>query len=222
MGTFVTVIAVAVVFAGGAFWVTRQEKKRTLALQALAERLGWTFQPHPHLAVVGHPSRWELFTSGRRQQVHNYAAGERDGRQVSVFDYEYVTGAGKSQHVWRQTVVHVRAPGMELPAFVVRPEHVFHKLGGMFGYQDIDVQNDPAFSGRYLLRGADEAAIRALFDPDVRDFYDRNPKSCTEARGGDLFFWRAGKVPRPADVPALIDGAMDLAGRLARRAGAPA
>lgn len=222
MGTFVAVIVVAAVFGIGAYWAVQQEKKRTQALQALAERLGWAFQPCPPLVVVGHPSRWELFTSGRRQQLRNYAAGERDGRQVSVFDYTYVTGAGRSQHVWRQTVVHVRVPGLELPAFVVRPEHVFHKLGGMFGYQDIDVEGDPAFSGQYLLRGADEVTIRALFDADVRDFYGRNPRCCTEAAGADLFLWRAGTVPRPLDVPPLVEAALDLAGRLARRAGVSA
>ena len=222
MGTFVAVIAAAVVFGCGAYWAVQQEKKRTAALQSLAERQGWAFQHRPPLAVVGHPTRWHLFTAGRGKQVRNHAAGTRDGRQVAVFDYTYTTGGGRSQQTWRQTVVHVRVPGLELPGFELRPEHVFHKIGGMFGYQDIDVENDPAFSGQYLLRGADEAAIRALFDADVRDFYDRNPKCCTEAAGADLFVWRTGKVLKPQDVPALIDAAMDVAGRLARRAGASA
>lgn len=219
MGTLLAVAAFAAVFAGGAYWSIQREKKRTLALSVLAARLGWTLQPDAPLTVVPGPSRFELFTSGRRQHIRNYAGGTRDGRAVAVFDYSYVTGAGKSQTTWQQTVVHVRAPGLALPAFVLRPEHVVHKIGGMFGYQDIDVENDPAFSGQYLLRGEGEAAIRALFDADVRDFYDRHPKSCTEALGADLFFWRTSRLANPEDVPALMDAALDLAARLGR--GAP-
>lgn len=222
MGTLVAIIAVATVVGFGAYWAVQHEKKRTAALQALAERQGWAFQHRPPLTIVGHPSRWHLFTAGRAQQVHNHAAGERDGRRVAVFDYAYTTGGGRSSHTWTQTVVHVHTPGVELPGFVLRPENVLHRIGGVFGYQDIDVEGDPAFSGQYLLRGADEAAIRALFDADVRDFYDRHPRSCTEAAGADLFFWRAGKLLKPHDVPSLVDEAMDLAGRLARRAGAAA
>lgn len=218
MGTLLAVAAFAAVFAGGAYWSIQREKKRTQALHALAERLGWTLHPDPPLTVVPGPSRFELFTSGRRQHIRNHASGERDGREVAVFDYSYVTGAGKSQTTWQQTVVHVRAPGLALPAFVLRPEHVAHKIGGMFGYQDIDLENDPAFSGQYLLRGEDEAAIRALFDADVRGFYGRHARSCTEAVGADLFFWRTDRLARPEEVPALMDAALDLAARLGRRA----
>ncbi len=221
MGTIVAVVAVAAVFSCGAYWAMQQQKQRTTALQALARHQGWAFHDHPPLAVVGHPSRWHLFTGGRGQRVRNHAAGTRDGRPVAVFDYAYTTGSGRTQHTWRQTVVQVRVPGRELPAFELRPENVFHKVGGMFGYQDIDVEGDAAFSGQYLLRGVDEAAIRALFDAEVRDFYGRRPRCCTEAAGEDLFFWRTGKVTRPGDVPALVDEAMELAGRLGR-AGAAA
>lgn len=218
MGTLLAVAAFAAVFAGGAYWSIQREKKRTLALSILAERLGWTLQLDAPLTVVPGPSRFELFTSGRRQHIRNYAGGTRDGREMAVFDYSYVTGAGKSQTTWQQTVVHVRVPELALPAFVLRPEHVVHKIGGMFGYQDIDVESDPAFSGQYLLRGEDEAAIRALFDADVRDFYGRHPKSCTEAMGADLFFWRTGRLAKPEGVPGLMNAALDLAARVSRHA----
>lgn len=219
--SFLFIVAGIAALTGVGFWLVEQDKKRTRALQTLAERLGWAFQPAPSLPVLPGPSRFELFTEGRRQELRNHAVGERGGRPVAVFDFSYVTGSGKSQAVWRQTVVHLQLPGAELPAFALRPEHVFHKIGGMFGYQDIDVEGDPEFSRRYLVRGADEAAIRALFDADVRDFYHRHPRACTEAAGADLFFWRTDKHAQPEDVELLVDEALELATRITRSAALP-
>jgi carbonic anhydrase len=216
--SFLFIVAGIAALTGVGFWLVERGRKRTRALQTLAEGLGWAFQPSPSLTVVPGPSRFELFTEGRRQGVRNHATGERGGRPVAVFDFSYVTGSGRSQAVWRQTVVHVQLPGANLPAFVLRPEHVFHKIGGMFGYQDIDVEGDPEFSRLYLVRGANEAAIRALLDADVRDFYHRHPRACTEAAGADLFFWRTNRYARPEDVERLVDEALDLATRIARRA----
>lgn len=222
MSPILVFIAFAALIGGAGWLAMRQEKKRTLAMTDAARQLGWTLQADAPLHVIPNPARFELFTAGRRQHIGNYAAGERDGRKVAVFDYSYVTGAGKSQTTWRQTVVHVHSPRLDLPPFVLRPEHVFHKIGTLFGYQDIDLENDPVFSGQYLLRGGDEAAVRALFDAGVRDFYDRNAKSCTEAHGSDLFYWRTSRLTRPEDVPALVEMALDLASRLERSAPAPA
>jgi hypothetical protein len=221
--SFLFIAAIAVAIAGAAYFAAQHEKQRTAGLQVLAERLGWAFHPSPSLTVLPGSSRFELFTTGRGQAVRNHAVGERNGRPVAVFDFSYVTGSGKSRKVWRQTVVHLQLPGVALPAFVLRPEHVFHKIGGMFGYQDIDVEGDPEFSRLYLVRGADEAGIRALFDGDVRDFYHRHPKACTEAAGGDLFFWRTDQRARPEELERLVDEGLELATRITRgAASAPA
>lgn len=221
MGPLLIIAAVAVLIGGAGYWATQREKQRVLALAALGERMGWTRDPHPPLTILPDPSRFELFTAGWRQQIRNYLAGSRDGRRVAVFDYTYVVGAGRSQQTWRQTVVHVHAPGLALPAFVLRPEHAYHKIGALFGYQDIDLEADARFSDRYLLRGADEGAIRARFVPEVRAFYDRDPRCCTEACGADLFFWRTSKLTAPEEVPALLDDALDLVTRFERGAASP-
>lgn len=219
MGPLLVIAAVAVLIGGAGYWSTRRARHRAVEMREVAQRLGWAAEAHPPLTILPDPSRFELFTAGWRQQIRNYAAGERDGRGVAVFDYRYVTGAGRSQATWRQTVVHVRADALALPAFVLRPEHVHHKVGALFGYQDIDLEADARFSDRYLLRGSDEDAIRARFTDEVRAAYDRDPRLCTEGCGADLFVWRASRLVKPEDVPALIDDALELAARFER--GAP-
>lgn len=204
--------SLAAVIALGSY-LQRLDAKRTAALQMASERLGWRFEAKPEMAVIPNAAQRELFTWGRAQKVRNHMATARDGRLVAVFDYLYTTGGGKNRRTWVQTVAHVHVPGLDLPAFALRPEHVFHRIGGMFGYQDIDLDADPEFSRRYLLRGADEAAIRTVFEAGVLDFYHRNPGSSTEGAGADLFFWRADKRVAPEDVTALVDVALSLADR---------
>ena len=40
----------------------------------------------------------------------------------------------KSGEMAAQTVIWFRSPQLSLPGFVMRPEHVFHKIGSAFGY----------------------------------------------------------------------------------------
>ncbi|HEX6036642.1 hypothetical protein [Longimicrobium sp.] len=208
MGPLLVIAAVAALIGGAGFWSTTLGRKRAAEMRAVARRLEWPMESHPPLTILPDPSRFELFTAGWQQRIRNYAAGTRDGRRVAVFDYAYGAARGRT---WRQTVVHVHADALALPAFALRPELAHHKVGALFGYQDIDLEADERFSDRYLLRGLDEAAIRGRFIPAVRARYDRDPRLCTEGCGADLFVWRASHLARPADVPALIDDALALA-----------
>lgn len=219
MPALLTIAASLAVLTGIGAYLLHLERKRTQALHTAAERMGWSFAAEADLGVVPGMERLELFTRGRGQKIRNLSRGGRGDRQVTLFDYEYVTGSGRSRRAWRQTVVHVHSPRLRLPRFALRPEHVVHKIGGLFGYRDIDLPSDPEFSRRYLLRGQDEPAIRAVFGPGVLDFYDRNPRCCTEADGSGLFFWRTSRRVAPEDVPAIADLALALADRFEAESG---
>jgi hypothetical protein len=188
------------------------------ALRQLATRLGWSFQHAPPLTIIPHVERFELFTQGRSRKIRNYLAGESGGDQLAVFDYSYVTGDGKTQRTWRQTVLHVHSPRLDLPLFSLRPENLLHRIGGVLGYQDIDIEGHPAFSGEYLLRGQDESSIRAVFEPDVVAFYEANRGRCTTGAGPDLLLWRSAELASAEEVPALLELGRDLLARFTSRA----
>lgn len=191
-----------------------QQKKRTAAMKAVADRLGWGFQEKAPMQVIPDPERFGLFSEGRSRTIRNFLAGETEGMRAAVFDYSYTVGSGKNQQTWNQTVLYLDAGTLDLPSFSLRPENVFHRIATVFGYQDIDLQSRPDFSRKYLLRGPDEGAVRAAFQDDVMEFYEQRPKCCSEAQGQQLFFWRAGKLAAPEQVPALIDEGRHLLARL--------
>jgi hypothetical protein len=95
---------------------------------------------------------------------------------------------------------------LEFPQFALRPESVFHKLGQVFGYQDIDFATHEEFSKRYLLRGEDENAVRSTFNGETLSFYETDRTLSTEARGRQLIHYRAGKRVNPENVQDFIAG----------------
>jgi len=84
------------------------------------------------------------------------------------------------------------------------------------GYQDIDFAQREEFSRLYLLRGEDEAAVRAAFHSDaLLLFLERRPGMCAAGLGHELLFWRPGRLATPDEVEQLIQEGMELAERFA-------
>ncbi|HEX2092649.1 MAG TPA: hypothetical protein VHG28_09620 [Longimicrobiaceae bacterium] len=220
MEVLVTLLVVVGAMAGLIAWGRAQQKKRIQAMQGVAAALGWSFTETQPLSVIPGMERFGLFSQGRAKEIRNFIAGEQGGVRAAVFDYSCVTGYGRSKQTHFHTVFYARAQDLGVPGFSVRPENLFHRIGSAFGYQDIDLPSRPVFSKQYLLRGRDEAAIRAAFHDGVVDFYEANPKSCTDAEGAEVFLWRGVGYTRPDEVQALVRQGVELVERL--RAGVPA
>lgn len=219
----IIVILVGIVVGGLALvvlYVTVQDKRRARDLQILARELGWTFDPDPGQEMMLSVWLLTLFQVARPVELRNRLSGRRNGRLVAVFEYTVEFRSwGDSGGMAIQTVVTVQLPSAGVPSFALRPEDFGDRLTGL---RDISFDNDPVFSRAYFLRGEDEAAIRGIFDhDDVRAFYHRHSRVCTEVADGALFFWRMNKRVKPEQIEALVDEALDIAGRLSRHADLP-
>jgi hypothetical protein len=92
-----------------------------------------------------------------------------------------------------------------LPAFVLFPEGFLAKMGKMFGRTDINFPDSPEFSRKYILRGDDEAAIRAIFTPALRQALENQDRVTIEGAGPLLFIFRKGRRLKPELLPARIE-----------------
>ena len=139
------------------------------------------------------------------QNEHDHSG--QSGRKGSHFFPE-------SGRLPAQTVIWFRSPQLSLPSFVMRPEHVVHKIGSAFGYQDIDFDSNRTaadFSKKYLLRGADEHAIRSLFKDNVLDFFATHPgKPVLEGRGDRLILYRPGQLIRPENISVFLEEGLEV------------
>ena len=94
---------------------------------------------------------------------------------------------------------------LQLPAFALRPENLFHKIGAAFSYQDIDFDSHPTFSKQYLLQGAEDEAVRNTFSDDLLAYYEQRKDLSTEGDGDKLLFYRISKRLSPMDIRSFME-----------------
>lgn len=209
------IIAVLVAFASIAFGIYQihlyYEKKRREALRPLADKLRMTFFEKGPADFELHYQHLFLFTKGRSKQMYNLFEGKAGDMSVSIFDYDYTTGSGKSSSTWRQTVVMFDTPRLSLPAFQMEPENFGHKLIELFSSADIDFKDFPGFSANYYLTGANEQEVRALFDAKKLDYFTHVSDLCVEGAGSQLLVYISNKRTEPEHLEATLKNCLDVA-----------
>lgn len=181
------------------------EKRRTEALKLIARNLGFTFSKKGRDQTEQKHQNFQLFSKGYGRKVKNEMWGNRNGFDISIFGYQYTEGNGKNSSTYKQTVVTIDCKKRMFPSFELKPENTFHKIGQIFGYQDIDFETSPNFSKKYLLRGDDESKIRQLFTPRIISFFESNKNLCIEAQNNTIIFYKASKRCKPKDIEELLD-----------------
>lgn len=211
----VFIILGVLAFIGLVIWIGHvMEKKRTQAMKVAADAMGYAFEEQrPDL--IGELGAFHLFQQGRSKRLRNVISGSQGGVAFKIFDYRYTIGSGKNSQTIRQTVAHVRSDRLRLPGFALRPENIFHKIGGVFGYQDIDFDSHPTFSKKYLLRGQEEQEIRQAFAPHVLDHFDQNHGLSVEGFGEELVVYRGGRQLKPDTLQTHLDDAIRVHGLFA-------
>jgi hypothetical protein len=198
-----------VLIAGGVafliYYSYRQEKQRTADLQRVAEELGFEFLPKDDGSFLSNRGSFPLFSQGHSKRLFNLMRGKTKNLTAAIFDYRYTVGSGKNSHTWQQTVAAFQVDSPPLPTFSLRPESVWHKIGALLGYQDINFPHAPVFSKSYLLRGSDETAIRNLFNDQVLLFFEANQGLSVEADQDWLLVYRPNNRAKPEAMRALLE-----------------
>jgi len=205
---FVLVPIGLLLFAGIAYAMGYiYEKKRSGTLQLAAQSLGLFFEQKGRINIEQHFGQFHLFSVGSGKKIKYRMYGTIDEVDVMVFRYEYtVLGAGDAPSTtYKQTVASFRSNKMNLPGFELRPERLFHKIGGIFGYQDIDFDTHPKFSRYYLLRSSNEPKIRSIFSSKVLSFFEKHKGLCVEAQGNTLLCYRREKKVKPHKIKLFFE-----------------
>jgi hypothetical protein len=184
--------------------VRTAERRRREAYEAHCLMRGFQFAPGRPEGERPFRDFFEPFNQGRRREWGYTIGGRLHGAPFTAFEYKWVTGGGKNSSTHRINGI-VWERDETLPTFVLSPEGWVTRLGAVFGMQDIDFEESPDFSRAYRLKGPDEAAIRALFAPEIRLFFAATPHQHVAGGGRFLFWWRSGRLPKAEQLDEWLE-----------------
>jgi hypothetical protein len=170
--------AVVAVFFGWLSW--KQERERTDALGALAQRLKWTFSGQAKDGDFdGRYGQFGCFQRGHSRYAHNQMRGtiEALGREVEAqagdFHYKITRNTGKSSSTttYRFSYFLVKLP---------------------FGFEDIDFES-AEFSRLYHVSGSDRKFVYAVLHPRMIDWMLNAPPPAFELSRGVLLVTSGGE-----------------------------
>jgi hypothetical protein len=107
-----------------------------------------------------------------------------------IFDYRYWVMRNNHQKKYHQTLFFVKDREMFLPSFLLKPEHLGHKIAALFGWEDIDFETNEIFSSKYHLTGEDESWIRDNFSDKVLTWFSKKEGWYVEASNHFLLFYK--------------------------------
>ena len=180
------VVSLVASVIGIAVW---SEQRRQQQIREAAIELGFDILEALPVELDGYRSRFTLFNSGRRRKVSNVLRRHVEGLQLLLYDYAYTTGSGKHSHTHNQTVAMFLSKELNLPEFRLSPEGWLSKLSQMFGTQDIDFEESPDFSKKFVLAGPSERAIREFLDTDRRSSLAGFDGLCVETCNDCVVIW---------------------------------
>lgn len=194
----------------------RMETRRTEAWKQVAQDIGYEFAERGEIAALPGATAFKIFGYGHDERVKNVVTGAEGPAQVTLCDFQYTTGSGKNASTHDQTLCLVDTPEVHVPSCFARPQNRFaDAIGRMFGGQDIDFAEDPAFSAAYVLQGKNEGAVRETFDDKVREYFvaHRDKRWVFEASRGQLCLYTQGRLA-PDQAASRIADALEILGVL--------
>lgn len=198
--------AVMVVLIGSGLFGIYASRMRANKIEALARSLGYTFRGRATAADGELAIGCYLGDTGSKPAVSNVLEVARTPElKFILFDYAYTKDDTETTTTIHQTIARIQAPLLKLPSFFLFPETIFSKAKVLFGGADINFPDSPRFSDQFILRGQDEAAVRAIFSPALRQALEPLYDLTMEGADDVLFIFRAGRRIEPDELVVRIE-----------------
>ena len=176
-------IAIAVIFLFQSFTVQRRKK-----IAAYAKSQGWQFSSEKDKSVRNRYPSFKCLQRGHSRYAFNLMQGVRDKRNVTAFDYHYVTGHGKSRSTHNFSTLVVQSP-LPLKPLLIRPEHIFDKMSDFFGFNDIDFES-AEFSRKFYVKAQDRRWAYDVIHQRMIEYLLEAPKFHIQLETRDIMAWR--------------------------------
>ncbi len=203
---WVLVIVVGAAVIAIAAWFSAKRRKE---LAAWASGNGLAFRPRRD---NGFDERYRAFGCLRRgysRCAYNIAEGDWNGRQVTAFDYRYVTGSGKNRQTHRFSAIVLRS-NVALKALRIWSENIFDRVTEFFGLDDIDFES-AEFSREFHVKSSDKRWAYDVLHQGTMEFLLSMPRFSIEFADRHVIAWRNRRfnVETFESVIAVVEGVLD-------------
>lgn len=152
-------------------------KKRREELAALAQELGWSFDPDTDTSHDEEYAHFEIFRRGHSRAAYNTLFGSLtiDGRpypaKMGDFTYKITTSNGKTTttHTYNFSYLIVHLPFRGIPDLLIRREGFMDKIAGALGFDDIDFES-AEFSKRFHVKCSEKRFAYDVIHPRMMEF----------------------------------------------------
>ena len=213
----IVMLITGLITALGALANFLRDKKRREVMTEFSEKIGLQYVPHADSALVRRFSGFKLFSIGRAKKIKNLIHGDSGDEWMSLLDFQYTVGSGKSQSIHRQTVAAIETENLNVPAFYLRPGGFFQRFGSVFGMKEVDFDLHPTFSRSQVMQAADEEAIKNFFDNRLLDYFESN-ELCLEVSPGKMICYIPKRSYRLDEMEVFMQQAFEIYSQLIERA----
>ena len=162
--------------------------QRRKKIEAYAKSQGWTFSPDKDKRRQDHYPQFKCLRRGHSRYAYNIMNGNRDGRDITAFDYHYVTGHGKSRRVHNFSTIVIQSP-LPLKPLYLRPENIFDRVTNFFGYDDIDFES-AEFSRQFFVKARDKRWAYDILHQRMIEYLLEAPKFHIQFDVKEIMVWR--------------------------------
>jgi hypothetical protein len=211
---FIFIAFVALIIVGAIFGHIRAKKRRE-ALAAWAKGRGLRFTREKDYSFDEKYPEFNCMRQGDDRYAYNICYGQWNDRATMAFDYHYETHSTDSKG--RRTTTHHRfsavimRANVPLKPLMIRREHIFDKIGSVFGFDDIDFES-AEFSRRFHVSSPDRKWAYDVLHARTMQFLLEQPPHSIEFDSRHIIAWRSGRRSGPAEhetAITLIQGILD-------------
>ena len=187
----VGILAVLALFIVAMIHGHKKEKQRTVDLITMADELGLSFSPGKDTSHDDLFSQFAVFRNGHSRAAYNTMQGHREiggrrfGLRMGDYTYKVTSSNGKqtTTTTYRLSYCILQIPLPGVPRLLIRPEHLFDRLGSAIGFDDIDFESSE-FSKRFFVKSDDKRLCYAIITPRMMEFLLAAGKPTVDIEGG--------------------------------------
>jgi len=221
----VEIVLILIVVLGGIggaiYYFMRQARIRSESVEAIAASQGLRFSKKGSSTDIPEINSLKLFSRGWSNKYTNLLFGEREGRNITLFDYYYRTGRkphaldgmgvqvggisigtgggrrrrGRQNNAFvKQTVACVSSGSHNFPMFYIKPKNLWDKFKGFTGFSNLIRFDDLPDHAVY---GDDGSQVIGLLNHRVVEYFKQNPKLEYEAAKSTLVAYTPKSLIKP-------------------------